>query len=333
MADFLRIFRVRTIPKLFSILAALLLYLYVQQLQVREVKLNVALSYQNKPPGLALVGEVPRFVVVTLAGREEALKFSAVHLRAEVNLAMAESGRALYPVEFDKRQLPENVKVRQIPSFVELTLERIVRKRVNVRVRTVGKVADGFRIQKIHYQPENVLVEAPESLINGIKEIHTSPISLDGLKDNIERRLRLVFPTGVQSEVSEVEVRVSVIPLELSGERQFENIPIRAINLDPALYADFSDKTVKVTIVSEKEILKKLSPADINASVDLSETRYNPRTGSVLPYEIEQGLPVKVRLMRYTKEASITSFSPENVSVRFRVKEEYRKREVTEEKP
>lgn len=317
----------RPIPKIMSLFGAILLYFYVQNLKVKEITVNIPVAFVNKPPNLALVGEVPRYVSLVIAGREEALKFSTANLRAEVNLLEAEIGRASYPVDFDTRQLPENVKLRKGPPQVNLTFERIIRKKVPIIIRTTGSPEPGFRLVKIQYSPEIIWVEGAESLIKNLKEISTAPLSLEGISQNTFRRLRIQSLPQIQTEVSEIEVKVSVGPSQMLFERQFDSVPIRAVNLDPALHADFSDKFVRVLVSGDRETIKKITISDLSATVDLAETRYNPRTGSILPYEIEQGIPIKVKLLRFSKELSIVNFSPENISVRFSVKEEYKPKE------
>ncbi len=324
----LRRFSVRVRAKLLAILGAILLYYYVQNLKITEVTLNIPLVVINRPQSVALSGELPRFVQITIAGREESLKFSTGSLRAELNLAEADTKKTRYPVEFDENQLPASVILRKKPAPLELRFEKVVRRRLPLRVITSGAPDSAYRVTRIMLRPDTVVVEAPESAFRNLKEITTATLSLDGVTANFARRLRLQIPAAVVSaDISDTEAVVNVMAIATGGEKQFDAIPIRILNLDPALEATLSDKSVRVVISGDRDGLKKINAADISASVDLGDTRYNPRTGSILPYEVEQGLQVKVKLLRTIKDVGLTSFAPENISVRFRVKEEYKRKE------
>ncbi|MFO1472279.1 MAG: hypothetical protein U1F27_14735 [Turneriella sp.] len=78
---------------------------------------------------------------------------------------------------------------------------------------------------------------------------------------------------------------------------------LRVQNLDAALDAALSDKVVQIRVQGESAAVKKLRPADFYAFVNAEDTRFNTKTGSILPYATESGVTVKARVLSGGKSA------------------------------
>lgn len=303
------------------------LWFYVEFARVSQTTLNIPVEYIKKPANLYFKAGQPRFVKVAVRGRDEFLKFSTTGIKAEVNLANARSGDASYPLLFDTRQLPERVELASKPDSLSVGLEKGATRVVPVRVSLTGNVDAAFRVLRASATPQQLEVDGPEAVISGLQALETDPVDLEGAKANVTRKVGLRIPDQVSTDkVRNVTVRIELIQKTFSEEQQFEQIPLKLQNLDAALNAALSDTVVSVLVQGETSSIKKLKSSDIYAYVNAEDTRYNARTGNILPYPNESGVPVKARLLTGGKKLQIVAVTPDKVNIRFTVKPEYQKK-------
>lgn len=303
------------------------LWFYVEFARVAQTTLNIPVEYIKKPANLYLKPGQPRFVKITVRGREEFLKFSTTGLKAEVNLANARSGEAAYPLLFDARQLPERVELAARPESLSVALEKGASKVVPIRVVTTGVPDNQYRLLRVSATPPQVELEGPEAAIAAVQVLETEPVDIEGAKATLQRKANLRIPDQITTDkIKTVMVRVEFIEKSYSDEAQIEQIPLKIQNLDAALNAALSDTLVSVLVRGEAGAVKRLKSSDFYAWVNAEDTRYNARTGTILPYATESGVPVRVRLLSGKKKVQIVAITPDKVNIRFSVKPEYAKK-------
>lgn len=303
------------------------LWFYVEFARVAQTTLNIPVEYIKKPANLYLKSGQARFVKIVVRGREEFLKFSTTGIKAEVNLANAKSGEGSYPLIFDSRQLPERVELASRAENLTVALEKGLSRVVPVRVATTGNPDAQFRVLRATSTPQQIEIDGPEAAVAAIQAIETEAVDLEGARANIQRKVNLRIPDQVATDkVKNVVVRVEFIQKTYSEEQQFEQIPLKVQNLDAALNAALSDNMVSVVVQGESGAVKKLKASDFYAWVNAEDTRYNARTGNILPYANESGVPVKARILSGNKKVQIVAITPDKVNVRFSVKPEYAKK-------
>ncbi|RME92582.1 MAG: YbbR-like domain-containing protein [Candidatus Hydrogenedentota bacterium] len=314
--------------KLISLVMAIALWAYVQNLQISELTLNVPVKYRNMPSDLSFSKAPPRFVKIKIRGKKDDLKFPSSHLKAQVDLTQAEEGKQKYKVQFSTDQLPQNVKLVSQDLKIPLSLEKTIEKQIRVRAVLEGNVPEGYRIGRRKVVPEKITLIGPASILDNVRYVETYPVSLRGHKESFFKKVKVRLPSKkIKAEPNRVTVSVLVFQENTVNERTITKIPIVTRNLDPALTAALSNKTVEVLLQGDSDILKKVKPKDIHVWVDLEGTHYNPQTGHILPFDTEPGIPVSAKLLRYAGKVNIISIIPEQVTVRFRVKPEFIKKE------
>jgi YbbR domain-containing protein len=303
------------------------LWFYVEFARIQQMTLNIPVEYIKKPANLYLKPGQARFVKIVVRGREEFLKFSTAGIKAEVNLANAKSGEGSYPLVFDPRQLPERVEIASRPENITVALEKGLSRVVPVRVVTAGNPDPQFRVVRTAAVPQQIEIEGPEAVVAAIQAIETEAVDIEGARTNLQRKANLRMPDQVILEkLKSVVVRVELQLKAYSEEQQFEQIPLKVQNLDAALNAALSDNFVSILVQGESGAVKKLKSSDFYAWVNVEDTRYNARTGNILPYANESGLPVKARILSGNKKVQIVAITPDKVNVRFSVKPEYAKK-------
>lgn len=320
-------------PKLISFVLALSLWGYHNTSLVSTVNVNVPVQYQNKPDHLHYKKTPPRFISVKVRGRKENLKFPTNNLKAVVNLIRAEEGVSDYRLKFDRRLLPESVEIASLPEKVSVSLQKMITAELPVAVNLTGELPEDFRRGRVSINPEKIRVRGPESEISELKRVRTGAISLNGVEKSFSRRIRIQKPTAGTEEINPRNVTVSVVVIakNTTDLKVFEKVPVRVANLDPALKALLSDKTVEVQVQGEPAALRKLNVRNIQARVNTDGTRYNPKTGHILPYEMESGVPVRVRLLKNSDELEVVAVIPENLTIRFSPKKEFTEEEKNNE--
>lgn len=303
------------------------LWFYVEFARVSQTTLNVPVEYIKKPANLYLKAGQARFVKIVVRGRDEFLKFSTTGIKAEVNLANGQGGERSYPLLFDARQLPERVELASRPDAITVGLEKGMSKVIPVRVSTTGNPDAQFRLLRATATPQQIEIDGPEAAVAAIQAIETDAVDIEGARANIQRKVNLRIPDQVATDkLKNVVVRVELIQKTYSEEQQFEQIPLKVQNLDAALNAALSDNVVSVLVQGESGAVKKLKSSDFYAWVNAEDTRYNSRTGNILPYANESGMPVKARILSGNKKVQIVAITPYKVNVRFSVKPEYAKK-------
>lgn len=315
------------IAKLICLAIGAGLWFYVEFARVTQTTFNVPVEYVKKPANLYLKQGQPRFIKLTVRGRDEFLKFSTSGIKAEVNLANAKSGDAHYPIIFDTRQLPERVELAQRPETLLVGLEKGSTRTVPVHVVTSGNPDANWKLLKAVATPAELEIDGPEALIGSLQGLDTEPVDVEGAAKSFGRKINLRIPDQVSTDkIRSVNVRIELIQKTFSEEAQFDQIPLRVQNLDAALDAALSDKAVQIRVQGESAAIKKLRPADFYVFVNAEDTRYNAKTGSILPYATESGVSVKARVLSGGKKVQVISITPDKVNIRFTVRPEYAKK-------
>lgn len=305
------------------------LWFYVEFARVSQTTLNVPIDYVKKPANLYLKSGQPRFTKIVVRGRDEFLKFPTAGIKAEVNLASARPGEAQYPVSFDIRQLPERLEVAQKSETITLSLEKGASRKVPVRIQVTGNPDAALRFQKATATPALVEIEGPEAVIAALAAVDTEPVDIEGATKPLTTKVNLRLPDQALTEKTKtISVRIDFVPKTFSEELSFDQVPLKIQNLDAALDGALSDTVVQVLVQGEASAIKKLKTADIYAYVNAEDTRYNARTGNILPYANESGVQVKARILNGSKKVQIVSVTPDRINIRFSVKPDYIKKSV-----
>lgn len=168
--------------KLVSVILAALLWLIVAGEQIVERALRVPLEYVNLSSQLELVGDAPASVDVRLRGSSGALgRIAAGELVAVLDLRSARPGLRLFHVTTADVRAPFGIEVVQVsPSNVSIRFDLSATRSVPVSPRVEGEPAPGLVVDTITSVPESVAIVGASTVVNGVREAITEPISVDG---------------------------------------------------------------------------------------------------------------------------------------------------------
>lgn len=153
--------------KLVSLLLAVILWLQVAREvpQTQKTIPGVPVQVRDLPPDLEAVGTEPAEVTVVVRGRGRRFEsLGKEDFVALVSLAEARPGRVAYSI--DRVTVPKGVTlVGFAPEQVAVVVEKVVEKRLPLKVRVLGRPAQGYALGDPAASPAEVTVRGRESLL------------------------------------------------------------------------------------------------------------------------------------------------------------------------
>jgi len=161
------------------------------------------------------------------------------------------------------------------PGSVQVTIPVTQRggyRTVVVKIVTSGQIEPGYRLTNIFSIPPTVTIFSSDpSLVESIPGfVETTPINLNGASENMEIRIALNLPEGINVVGSQnVTVQIGIEPIESSIS--FTNISIQIEGLEEGLEAIISPETVDVFLSGPLFLLDELNPATLMVVIDLTD--------------------------------------------------------------
>ncbi|MGQ9834142.1 MAG: CdaR family protein [Candidatus Villigracilaceae bacterium] len=184
--------------------------------EVRAYPKAVPIEIVGQDPGLILVGTLPRSVQVTLrAPRSVWEKILSVPkpARAFLDLSNLGAGEHTLNVQIQVSAWPVRV-VSVTPSFVTLTLERLVAHKFDLEPVLMGELPIGFQAGELSLQPMQVVVSGPESLVEKVAHAQVK-ILLDGKRESINDQFPVWILDGNMGVVDGLTVNPQQVEVTL----------------------------------------------------------------------------------------------------------------------
>jgi YbbR domain-containing protein len=256
--------------KLVSLLLGFSLWYAVAREQEAEFSLSIPIELRDLPEGLEVVEESVQQVEVRLRGPAENLRrLTSQDVHVGVELQDAEPGERIAYLTPREVTAPFGARVMRVtPTSVRLMFDRTVRRTVEVIPRVVGSPAEGFELYHVELSPPTIDIEGPSSRVEGLAQVTTEPVSVDGLREPYSRLLRVELDPLVR-----VEREMSVgVALDIREERLRRSFPGVAVKLLPGgKTSTITPDRVAVRVEGPKSLVEELRPEDIVAQVAVSD--------------------------------------------------------------
>lgn len=211
--------------KLLSLVFALILWFFVIGERQLEVGYVVPLQLKNLPSDLIVANEVPSLVDVRLSGpRTLLMRIGPKDINLAVDLKDLKPGVTSFRRLDDKLDIPTGVKVSRLsPSFVDVKLDRIREKKVELQPNLKGTPPEGFRIVDVRIKPTYVTVHGAESELKDVNTVLTEPIELSNVQESFTMMVPVDYRgkyTKLKEEVAtEISVTIEALPLPLEDKK------------------------------------------------------------------------------------------------------------------
>lgn len=201
-----------------SVMIAALLWGIAHSSSSVERGYDIPVAFEDLPDELVITDQSDNEINIRVVGSRSALRnLSPTQMEYVVNVSGAKAGRAIHEVEVSQLDVPRGVRiVSRSPSQIDARFERRGRKNVRVRVEMQGEPAEGFALGEVELDPPRVWLTGARSRVLRISEAATETIELTGLKESVERQVRLSLDTDHvwQEDDKPIKVRVAIVPVE-----------------------------------------------------------------------------------------------------------------------
>lgn len=198
--------------KIFSVVAAAMLWMALIDSPELTSTTNVPLEFKNFPASLDFGNAIPDEVQLQIRGPQNAVQ-SAHEARTAVVLDLGQiqqPGEVTFRVADSISGLPSNVHlVNAVPNQIRLMFERQVRKEVPVRLRINLRGLPGYRFLRSELRPDKVTISGPESRVLEVDDVVTDMLDFGTIEARAEAP---VIEARLQAFVEDPRVRIETKP-------------------------------------------------------------------------------------------------------------------------
>ncbi len=256
-----------------SLLLAIAAWFMVVAQKTYQTSLFLPLNMKGLSPKLVLANKIPSavHVVVSGSGKElisEILTPAPVILNAD-NFTYGRKKISTKDLEY--RFITENITLVNVisPKEIELNIDRKVTNTVPVKSALVLKAAPGMVVAaEPTFEPKEVTIEGPESILNGIREIFTKPDTFLNL--NISTSLLAVLEPPDETVKPIADTITAFVRIEQLVQRKIENVHVQVLNM-PARIGTFLPAEISVTLAGAKNTIDTISASNLSVIVNYAE--------------------------------------------------------------
>ena len=262
--------------KIFCVLAAVVIWIQVASSRMLTREVELPLSLTGLPAGTTLAGNHwPESVRVRATGSKWQFftnQFLGRGLgRVEVDLSEVRPG-ALWQRDVtvnDVESTLTDVGVHP-PVRLSLVLDRIVTRRLPVRIATVGAVPDGrILLGAVRAEPDSVDVTGPAARLEPLDEpVATEPFDLSRIRGSQDVERALVSP-GEGLSVDPMRIRIAYRSAEAVA-RTFEHVPVVPLVDQGQPTVEIFPPVASVAVVGPRGEVEELPMSSVSLTVALS---------------------------------------------------------------
>ena len=179
------------------------------------------------------------------------------------------------PVDRDNQEV-KGVSINQDTVFVHAIVVKT--KTVPIVLDIPNSENDELKLSGYTIDPPEVVIKGKANVIDSIKEIKTEKVELLQLVENPNLKVKLVMPTGVETQTPEITLKSSmekVISKEFNISKERIQISGNGQLPDISDNPDISD-FIAVKITTTDKIMDTISENDIRVYIKMQEYENNP---------------------------------------------------------
>ncbi|MDH4246930.1 MAG: CdaR family protein [Deltaproteobacteria bacterium] len=275
-----RFFTVNLTLKLVSLGLALVMWAVVvsqRRGEVSELKFTTPLILKNIPANLVVTSSpVETISVLVSLNGARVNSINPSQFQVAIDLGNQLPGPFEYPLSdknviYNNAPPPPTVTILQVsPTSVPLVLEETVSVLVPIKPRFSGTMSTGFTLGSIQINPKSAKVRGPRTTMEKLAFVHTRPLDVQDLNNNVEMAVELDLPPSVrldkdQENFFQAKITVSNNPLRLL----LRDVPIAFENPENVYKA--STSSVNVFLEGPSEVMGKLNKSNVYAQINMAK--------------------------------------------------------------
>jgi YbbR domain-containing protein len=270
-----KFFTVNNSAKILSLVLAIFLFAF-HNLNLLKTKVISSALLIEGGAGLVITRSIPESVSLRLRGGDDDIaKISGTDIITYIDLSgYTEKGEYRVPVQIIKSGAALNVDTLEIlvePVDIMIQLDRAAYKSVKILPDITGKAAAGFDIVSHRLEPDTTVIEGPASLMENVTAISTEPLDISGRYSDFSVLLTLVNPAPLFTIKSGSQVQYSATVREAGIEKEFSDIPVKAVNLNETFTAKITPESGGVRLRGLHSSIETFVPGSDMLTVDCSE--------------------------------------------------------------
>lgn len=276
-----------TLVKIICILFATIIFFYVRfdQEQTREYIVDVDVI--NVPVKLAIL---KRDNLQTKASvrvfKDQYLKLPE-KISAYIDLTNAKKGSNSYKIVLNNKDIKPDrgLRVTISPVNIDVTLDNIAYKTVNITPIITGSPIAGASIQGIEFQPRSVNISGARELISKIDTIKTLNIDITGESNTYKSYRSLSIPKYINSDVSRTQIKIKFTQNTI--RKEYNDLDININNLNNRFNVETKEGVTiqKLVLEGDQSAMEILANNGIKVSLNLEDIKgsgeYTNRTVSL----------------------------------------------------
>lgn len=206
-----------TMTKLVSLILALVLWIYVMDIENPEIvrsfddiPINLINLERVESDGLLLANPTDLTVNVKLKGRRsELLNLPLSSIVVTADLYGANKGYNSIPLNF-KIEVDNVYITNTSRNDLNIYLDKIVELPKKVEITIIGELPDGYSGGAVEATPQEVLVRGPEKLVNEVAKL-TGELDISDLKKDLLKEIPIIPVDNDGNAVQGVEVKLAYV--------------------------------------------------------------------------------------------------------------------------
>jgi len=261
--------------RIFSILSALIIWLFVVSNNQFEHTLSIRLHVLNTPSGWVQKKSIPFRIKVLFLGKGRDLILYSLRPRSiELDLKGDTGDRTIRLSGQDvQRAVPQNlpslISLRVIePEAIEIQLDRYAEKKIPVIALLNLIPLDGYvQVGAARLKPDSIMVSGPKTFVDSIQTAVTVEKTVPNLLKEISGKIDLASPPRENVSYSAEFVHFEA-DIQGLGERSISEIPVQIVNSPPEAHAVPLPSKVTVKLRGGVKVLSRLKREDIQVTLD-----------------------------------------------------------------
>ena len=260
---------------------------------------NVPLRVVGFPNGFSIGSEIPENITIKLRGI--GWKLFAVNIGKDVAYNISVKGdsgfiqiKLMDHLTDNRWMLSELDIIDIVPNSLSFSIERRVTKKLPIVADLSLDFKAGYGLAKeVVLEPDSVVIDGPQSVVNSLTEIKTKEIKLSSLDKLIIKNIGFIYLPGTSYGTKFVTVSLDV---QRIVDKQFDDIDVEVLDVPPDRDVILLPNKISCNVRGGIEILGKLEKDEFRAFVFYRDVVLDT-LGNVIPH-IE--LPVNTTL-KYIK--------------------------------
>ena len=254
--------------KVLSVFFSIIIWAWVQVNESTSKSTKLLLHYEL-PNDLVSVNELPKSIMVEMTGAKGRVKtLNNFQLHSTIDLRDAIIGSN--QIDFNSQvinDLPANIQItRMTPPSLDIQMDKPLTKELAVKANLVGTPDQEYKVTNLEIIPKTITIKGPQSVINPLSEIATTPVNINNIKEHTEINAKISLPSKTITLIEENQVQVKIDIGLKNLTRAYEGATIVLNSLD----WEIEPKSTSI-LVSFPEEAKDTLPDTIKLQIDTSK--------------------------------------------------------------